>query len=132
MPGYNPYHYNQYGRATFVTGGGIPGRQRVVVQQDSDSDQEPDEDIEDQLLREVEQHQNDFKDMFGQLNEVDGMLHGDDLYYMRQMKDISGHRMHDHLKNYDKIQNNMVKLAEDAVNSMQSVGKYDNRAKKIA
>jgi len=69
-------------------------------------------------LREVEQHQNDFKDMFGQLNEVDEMLHGDDLYYMRQMKDISGHRMHDHLQNYDKIQNNMVKLAEDAVNSM--------------
>lgn len=60
------------------------------------------------------------------------MLHGDDLYYMRQMKDISGHRMHDHLQNYDMIQNNMIKLAEDAVNSMQSVGKYDNKAMKIA
>lgn len=31
------------------------------------------------------------------------MLHGDDLYYMKQMKDISGVRMGDHFDNYEKI-----------------------------
>lgn len=41
--------------------------------------------------------------MFGSLNEVDEMLHGNDLYYMRQMKDISGARMGDHFANYDRI-----------------------------
>jgi hypothetical protein len=35
------------------------------------------------LLREVEEHEKDFKNMFGSLNEVDEMLHGNDLYYMR-------------------------------------------------
>ena len=60
------------------------------------------------------------------------MLHGDDLYYVKQMKDISGHRMKDHFNNYDKIQANMVRLAEDAVSSMQKVGKYDQKSKKIA
>lgn len=70
--------------------------------------------------------------MFGQLNEVDEMLHGNDLKYVRKMKDISGDRMVDHFCNYDQIQENMVRLADEAVEAMQSVGKYDKKSKQIA
>lgn len=41
--GFDPYSNCSYGKATFVTGGGLPGRSRVM---EPDSD-EPDEDLED-------------------------------------------------------------------------------------
>jgi len=83
-------------------------------------------------MKEVNQHEQDFKEMFNQMNEVSEMLHGDDLYYMKQMKDISGVRMGDHFDNYEKIQANMMQLAEKAVDVMSGVAPYDNKAKNIA
>ena len=60
------------------------------------------------------------------------MLRGNDLYYMRKMKDISGVRMQDHIGNYDKIQANMMRLADEAVSAMQGAGKHDKHSKQIA
>ena len=59
------------------------------------------EELEDQLLREVDQHEKDFNDMFKYLNEVEEMFHGSDLKQIKEMKDISDVRMKDHITNYN-------------------------------
>lgn len=62
--GKNPYM--QFGREdTFVTGGGLPGRNRRTanVQQENDDEDDEDKDydcLEDQLLAEVDKHEKDF------------------------------------------------------------------------
>ena len=38
-----------------------------------------DEDLEDQLLREVDQHEKDFKEMFEYLNDIEELLHGNEI-----------------------------------------------------
>ena len=52
--------FDTYGKATFVTGGGLPNRHRRI----SSSDESEDVDDTEQLEREVDQHKQDMKDMF--------------------------------------------------------------------
>lgn len=107
------YEYETNGQATFITGVGIANRQQTFDEPDSDS-----EDEEDKLLREADKHKEDFCDLFRQMNEMKSGLEGDDIYYMKQMRDIQGLRIDDHLKQYDRIQNGMVKLADESVEAM--------------
>ena len=77
--GKNPYLFGK--ESTFVTGGGLPGRQKAEgdSQADEESEENMDEDLEDQLLREVDQHEKDFKDMFEYLNDIEDLLHGNEI-----------------------------------------------------
>ncbi len=89
--------------STFVTGGGLPGRQPKKQDEDSSDSFEQDEADEDRLLREVEQHEKDFNEMLEYLNDVDDMLHGSELQEIKRMKDISGMRMKEHVQAYEQI-----------------------------
>ena len=59
-------------------------------------------------------------------------LEGDDMYYIKKMRDIQDVRMEDHITKYDKLQAEMMKLSDDAVEAMEKIGKYDKKSKKIA
>ena len=78
------------------------------------------EELEDQLLREVDQHEKDFNDMFKYHNEVEEMFHGSDLKQIKEMKDISDVRMKDHITNYNQLQKDMMALADEALDAMNS------------
>jgi glutathionyl-hydroquinone reductase len=89
--------------------------------------------LEKYLLKEVDQYEQDFKEMFAYLNEVEEMLHGDDVDTIKEMIDISDVRMKGHITQYDQLNKRMVNLADEAVESMKALGKYgDLRTKEIA
>ena len=73
---------------TFVTGGGVPGRQREANEADSDEDPEFDN-LEDLLLGQANQYEKDFNKMMGKLTEIDNMMSGNDLKYIKEMMDYS-------------------------------------------
>jgi hypothetical protein len=50
--------------------------------------------------------------MFSYLNEVEEMLHGDDVDTIREMIDISDVRMKGHITQYDLLNKRMVNLAD--------------------
>jgi len=134
--GKNPYL--SFGREdTFVTGGGLPGRNRRTANVQADQEEEDDEDkdydcLEDQLLAEVDKHEKDFNQMFAYLNEVENMLHGDDVAQIRELIKVTDRRSQGHMLNYDKIRADMAELTDDAVEAMNSLGKFDQKAAKIA
>lgn len=48
-------------------------------------------------MREVSQYENDFKEMFDYLNDVEEMLHGDDVETIQELINISDVRMKGHI-----------------------------------
>ena len=88
----NPFY--KFGKEdTFLTGGGLPGR---GLREDEILDEEED-DLGEQLLREVDQYEKDFKKMFAHLKDVEDMLNGEDLPTIQEMILISDDRMKGHL-----------------------------------
>lgn len=83
------------------------------------------------MLREVDQHEKDFKEMFSYLNDVEEMLSGTELGQIKKMKDISSTRMVDHVAHYEQIQKEMTQLAEEAVKSMSDAA-YDPESQELA
>jgi len=69
--------------------------------------------------------------MFEYLNDIEEMLHGNELKQIKQMKDISGIRMEDHVKTYDQITKDMSLLADEAVEAITAVA-YDKKSTKLA
>jgi hypothetical protein len=69
--------------------------------------------------------------MFDYLNDIEEMLHGNELKQIRVMKDISGIRMDDHVKTYDQITKDMSSLADEAVEAISAVA-YDKKTVKLA
>lgn len=133
--GKNPYL--SFGREdTFVTGGGLPGRNRrtanVEAEQEEDEEEKEYDCLEDQLLAEVDKHEKDFNQMFVYLNECEDMLHGNDVAQIRELMKVTDKRTHGHIVNYDKIRAEMTELADDAVEAMKSLGKFDKNALKVA
>jgi glutathionyl-hydroquinone reductase len=49
------------------------------------------------LLKEVDQYEKDFKEMFAYLDDVEDMLHGEDVNTIKEMIDISDVRMKGHI-----------------------------------
>jgi len=70
--------------------------------------------------------------MFVYLNECEDMLHGNDVAQIRELMKVTDKRTHGHIVNYDKIRAEMTELADDAVEAMKSLGKFDKNALKIA
>jgi hypothetical protein len=82
---YDEDYLNPQKENTFVTGGGVPGKRKVVA-----GDEESDEDKyflneEDELLDIVDKQERDMKDMLKYLNEVEEMMGGNDLAQIRKM-----------------------------------------------
>jgi hypothetical protein len=84
------------------------------------------------LLAEVDKHEKDFNQMFAYLNECEEMLHGSDVAHIRELMKVTDKRTQGHIMNYDKIRAEMTELADDAVEAMTSLGKFDKNAQKIA
>lgn len=70
--------------------------------------------------------------MFAYLNECEEMLHGTDVSQIRELMKVTDKRTQGHILNYDKIRAEMTELADDAVEAMTSLGKFDKNAQKIA
>lgn len=70
--------------------------------------------------------------MFAYLDEVEEMLHGDDVNTIKEMIDISDVRMKGHITQYDQMNTRMVHLADEAVEAMKSLGQHDSKSKEIA
>lgn len=90
--------YLRFGQEdTFLTGGGLPGKRHYEEEDDEQLT------LEKYLLNEVDQYEKDFKEMFAYLNEVEDMLHGDDVGTIQEMIDISDVRMKGHITQYDQM-----------------------------
>lgn len=75
---------------TWITGGGIPGKKRKKNKKKFVEEVVPKEDrvytcLEDELLDEVDQHQEDMKRMMAELMECDEMMAGTDLSHIHRM-----------------------------------------------
>ena len=70
--------------------------------------------------------------MFAYLDDVEDMLHGEDVNTIKEMIDISDVRMKGHISQYDQMNSRMVHLADEAVEAMKSLGQHDQRSKEIA
>jgi len=57
--------------------------------------------------------------MFAYLNEVEDMLHGDDVAQIRELMKVTDKRSQGHMQNYDKLKAEMSELADDAVEAMK-------------
>lgn len=55
------------------------GGEEDLHHNDDESEGDLDENIEDQLLREVDQHERDFKEMFDYLNDIESLIHGSEI-----------------------------------------------------
>lgn len=108
----------------------MPGRNRRTANvegEEEDEEQEYDC-LEDQLLAEVDKHEKDFNQMFAYLNECEEMIHGSDVAQIRELMKVTDKRTQGHILNYDKIRAEMSELADDAVEAMTSLGKFDKNA----
>lgn len=85
------------------------------------------EDLEKYLLGEVDQYEKDFHDMFAYLNDVEEMLHGNDVDTIREMMDISDKRINGHISQYDQMQSRVISMSDDAVEAMQSLAKFSDK-----
>ena len=70
--------------------------------------------------------------MFTYLNEIEQNLQGDDVSQIRELMKVSDKRMQGHMVNYDHIRTEMDRLADDAIDSMKQLGKFDKNAMKVA
>ena len=61
------------------------------------------------------------------LDDVEDMLHGDDVDTIKEMIEISDVRMKGHINQYDQMQQRMVILADEAVDAMSALGKHGDR-----
>ena len=116
---------------TFVTGGGLPGRNKTAAPEEEQlesSEEEDYENLEDKLLADVERHEKDFKAMMKYLNEVDGMMHGNDLKYIREMIGYSRKTMGNHMLGYNKIKDSVFQMGDEAISSMEGASKWDKQA----
>ena len=60
------------------------------------------------------------------------MLHGNDVAQIRELMKVTDKRTQGHIINYDKIRAEMTDLADDAVEAMNSLGRFDQKSAKIA
>lgn len=69
--------------------------------------------------------------MFDYLNDIEELIHGNEIKQIKQMKDISENRMEDHVKTYDQITKDMTQLADEAVEAISAVA-YDKTSTELA
>lgn len=106
---------------TFVTGGGLPGRNRVI-EENSDHDPELDE-IEDQLLGKASQYEKDFNKMMTKLTEIDDMMSGNDLKYIKEMMDYSQQSLNGHTVGFAKLRERVSEMGDDVFKEIELAAK---------
>ena len=104
---------------TFVTGGGVPGRQREAAVADSEDDDPNFDNLEDQLLGQANQYERDFNKMMGRLNDIDNMMSGNDLKYIKEMMDYSQQSLMGHTIGYAKLREKVHEMGDDVFNEIE-------------
>lgn len=126
---------------TFVTGGAVPGSKfkgrkashsRERDEQSDVEDQPEFLELEDELLVEVEKHEEDFKTMMKYLNEVESLVCGSEFTQIQSMIGCGQDHLGVHVKGYDKLFKDINTMRDDALDTIKLAAKYDSKAAKIA
>ena len=111
---------------TFVTGGGLPGRDKTEGNDDEVDDPEF-ENLEDELLNDANKHDQDFKNMMVKLNEIDEMMSGSDLKYIKEMIDSSQQSLNTHTVGYARIKSKVNEMGEEVFKEFESTAGQLNK-----
>ena len=111
---------------TFVTGGGLPGQKTEKGPPVKEKRYFRHE--EDEMLDECEDIEKDMQDALNYLEEVNDLMHANDITNIRKMIKYSEKSMNEHFKACDNIKEHVAAMNSEAFGAINTISEVDDDA----